>query len=161
MKKLITIISLSVLLLTTGMANAADKIAVVNVMTVLQKMPQRAAVAKTLDKEFSAKAKALQAEEKKVKEAAQKLQKDGMTMSASERTNLQKTIGAFQEKARAFDQSYRKRESEEMNKLLAKVEKAINTVAEKEQYTVVLKSGSVAYAVKAADITDKVLQQVK
>lgn len=162
MKKIISVLGLTAALLTSGMAVAAEqKVVIVDVVSILQQMPQREGVAKALDAEFEARAKTLQDEEIKVNEAAQRLKKDALTLSASEKAKLTGVITAFEEKAKAFSQDYRRRESEEANKLLVKIQEAVKTLAQKEKYTLVLKAEAAFYAEGATDITDKVLQQVK
>ena len=44
----------------------------------------------------------------------------------------------YQLKGKALDEDLRRRQGEEQNKLLVKVQKAINTIAEKDQYDLVL-----------------------
>lgn len=161
MKKIISVISLSLALLFTANAFAETKIAVIDVMTILQQMPEREKVSKALDAEFEARAKSLQQEEKKANDAAQKLQKDGMTLSESEKTKLTKIIKAFQDKANDFTADYRKRESEEASKLLVKIQDAVTQVAKAQKYDLILKAEAAFYVVDSVDITDIVLEQVK
>lgn len=161
MKKIISVISLSLALLFTANAFAETKIAVIDVMTILQQMPEREKVSKALDAEFEARAKSLQQEEKKANDAAQKLQKDGMTLSESEKTKLTKIIKAFQDKANEFTSDYRKRESEEASKLLVKIQDAVTQVAKAQKYDLILKAEAAFYVVDSVDITDIVLEQVK
>ena len=78
-----------------------------------------------------------------------------------DRTKLEGEIKAFQEKANAFTQDSRRREAEEMNKLVAKVQAAVKTVADKEGYSVVIKADAAFYAADENNITEKVLAQVK
>ena len=138
-----------------------EKIAVVDVMSVLQNMPERQQVTQTLEKEFKARVGLLRAEEKKANDMAQRLQKEGMTLSVVEKKKLIGDINKFEEKARVFSQDYRKRESEEANKLLVKIQKAVSVIVKQENYAVVLKSEAAFYVNNVSDITDKVLEQVK
>lgn len=160
MKNLVKVIGLSTVLLFSGLVAAETKVAIVDVMSVLQQMPQRETVGKALDKEFEARAKVLQKQEGDANAAAEKLKKDGMTLSSSEKTKLNKVISDFEGKAREFSLDYRKRENEEAGKLLAKIEDAVVAVA-KGNYDLVLKAEAAFYAVDSVDITDKVLDQVK
>lgn len=160
MKNLVKVIGLSTVLLFSGLVAAETKVAIVDVMSVLQQMPQRETVGKALDKEFEARAKVLQKQEGDANAAAEKLKKDGMTLSSSEKTKLNKVISDFEDKAREFSLDYRKRENEEAGKLLAKIEDAVVAVA-KGNYDLVLKAEAAFYAVDSVDITDKVLDQVK
>ncbi len=161
MKKIIYVIGMSVALLFTSIASAEVKIAVVDVMSILQRMPQRESVGKALDSEFEARAKALQADEKKAGESAARLKKDGVTLSASEKAKLTKTISDFESKAKAFSNDYRKRENEEAGKLLVKIQDAVKEIVNTEKYDLVLKAEAALYASDAVDISDKVLEKVK
>ncbi|OCG07468.1 hypothetical protein A9G13_04310 [Gilliamella sp. wkB178] len=161
MKKIISILGVSAALLFTGMANAEVKIGVVDVMSVLQRMPQRETVGKALDKEFEARAKSLQEEEKKAGDASARLKKDGLTLSSSEKAKLNKTISDFENKAKAFSADYRKRESEEAGKLLMKIQEAVKDIETTEKYDIILKAEATLFASDAVDISDKVLDKVK
>lgn len=161
MKKILSVVGLSLVLLFSGLANADTRVAVVDVVSILQKMPQREGVIKAIDAEFASRAKVLQDEEKKAKDAAQKLQKEGLTLSNSEKTKLTNLISAFQDKANTFSVDYRKRENEEANKLLVKIGEAVKKIATQEKYELVLKAEAAFYATDAVDITDKVFEQVK
>lgn len=160
MKKLLCLASLGAALFSFS-AFAADNIAVVDVMAVLQQMPQKEAVAKTLKGEFQSRADSLKNDEKKAKDTMQKLQKDGATMSAADRKKMQDILVKFDEKAEKFAQEYRRRENEEATKLLNRIQDAVKAVAKKDKLSIVLKAESVFYVGDAIDITDKVLKQVK
>ncbi|RKS84747.1 periplasmic chaperone for outer membrane proteins Skp [Orbus hercynius] len=160
-KKIISVMGLSLALLLSGFVYADTKVGVIDVVSILQQMPQREAVSKALDSEFEPRAKVLQEEEKKANDAAQKLQKDGMTLSTSDKTKLTKIVKAFEDKAKEFSMDYRKRENEEANKLLVKIQEAVKVVAANEKYDLVLKAEAAFYATDTVDITSKVLEQVK
>lgn len=161
MKKWLCAAGLGLAMVASAGAQAADKVAVVDVMSILQKMPERETIAKQLEGEFKTRATALQKEEKSVQDKVKKLQTSGASMKAAERTKLEKDVQAFQQKAAAFTQDTRRREAEEMNKLVTKVQSAVKTVAEKEGYSVVVKADAAFYASADSDITEKVLAQVK
>nr|WP_238399108.1 molecular chaperone Skp [Photorhabdus bodei] len=146
-------------------AQAADKIAVVNVGEIFQQLPAREAVVKQLENEFKNRASELQRMETDLQSKIQKLQRDGSTMKSSERTNLEKEVMAkreeFGKKAQAFEQDHRRREMEERNKILSRIQDAIKVVAGKEGYDVVIDANAVAYSVSGKNITASVLKQVK
>lgn len=160
-KKFIYTLGFILLVISGQSFSAPEKIAVVDVISILQNMPERQQVAKALDQEFKSRSEKLRAEEKKTSDAAQRLQKENMTLPAAEKQKLTTMISAFEEKARAFSQDYRKRESEEANKLLTKIQKAVSVIVKKEDYAIVLKAEAAFYANNVSDITDKVLEQVK
>lgn len=160
-KKIISIIGLSVVILFSGMASAEVKIGVIDVMSVLQRMPQRETVGKALDKEFDSKIKSMQELETKAKDANARLKKEGPTLSASEKNKLNKTISDFESKAKAFSIEYRKRETEEAEKLLVKIQEAVKNIVATEKYDLILKAEAALSASDAVDITEKVLEKVK
>ncbi|WP_074012173.1 molecular chaperone Skp [Candidatus Sodalis sp. SoCistrobi] len=165
MKKWLYAAGLGLALATSAVAQAADKIAVVNVSSIFQQSPQRAVVAKQLENEFKGRATELQSMERDLQTKMQRLQRDGSTMKASERSSLEKSVMAqretFSTKAQAFEQDNRRRQTEERNKILSRIQDAVKNVASKEGYDVVIDANAVAYATNAKDITADVLKQVK
>lgn len=165
MKKWLYAAGLGLALATSAVAQAADKIAVVNVSSIFEQSPQRDVVAKQLENEFKGRATELQSMERDLQTKMQRLQRDGSTMKASERSSLEKSVMAqretFSTKAQAFEQDNRRRQTEERNKILSRIQDAVKNVASKEGYDVVIDASTVAYATNAKDITADVLKQVK
>nr|WP_263458403.1 molecular chaperone Skp [Brenneria tiliae] len=156
---------LGLALAASASVQAADKIAVVNVSSIFQQLPQRETVARQLENEFKGRASELQSLEKDLQTKMQRLQRDSSTMKASDRNRMEKDIMAqreqFSTKAQAFDQDNRRRQMEERNKILSRIQDAVKSVASKEGYDVVIDANAVAYAANAKDITADVLKQVK
>ncbi|WP_242600782.1 OmpH family outer membrane protein, partial [Erwinia billingiae] len=94
MKKLLCAAGLSIALAVSAGAQAADKIAVVNVSSIFQQLPARATVAKQLENEFKGRATELQGMERDLQTKMQKLQRDGSTMKASDRSRMEKDVMA-------------------------------------------------------------------
>ncbi|OSM98106.1 MULTISPECIES: molecular chaperone Skp [Lonsdalea] len=165
MKKWLCAAGLGLALAASAGVQAADKIAVVNVSSIFQQLPQRETVAKQLDSEFRGRASELQNMERDLQQKMQKLQRDGSTMKASERSKMEKDVMAqreqFSTKAQAFDQDNRRRQMEERNKILSRIQDAVKSVANKQGYDIVIDANAVAYADNAKDITADVLKQVK
>ncbi|KFD20711.1 MULTISPECIES: molecular chaperone Skp [Tatumella] len=166
MKKLLCAAGLGLALAASSVAaQAADKIAVVNVSSIFQQMPQRAAVARQLQNEFKGRATDLQTQERALQAQMQNFQRNASTMKASDRARTEKELmtqrESFSEKAQAFEQDNNRRQSEERNKLLSRIQDAVKKVASSEGYDVVIDSNAVAYAADAKDITADVLKQVK
>lgn len=163
MKKWLYVAGLSLAMAASAAVQA--KVGIVNVAEVFQSMPEREAVAKELDKEFAPRIAELEKLEKAVQADIEKLQKTGAKMKAADRTKLEKTINTkreeFAKKAQAFEEDNRKRQAEERNKLLTKIQAAVETVAKKDQYTLVVDVNAVAYADPANNITAQVKEQVK
>ncbi|EHD22841.1 MULTISPECIES: molecular chaperone Skp [Brenneria] len=165
MKKWLCAAGLGLALAASASVQAADKIAVVNVSSIFQQLPQRETVARQLENEFKGRASELQSLEKDLQTKMQRLQRDSSTMKASDRNKMEKDIMTqreqFSTKAQAFDQDNRRRQMEERNKILSRIQDAVKSVASKEGYDVVIDANAVAYAANAKDITADVLKQVK
>ncbi|CDL82186.1 molecular chaperone Skp [Xenorhabdus szentirmaii] len=165
MKKVLCAASLGMALAFSVGAQAADKIAVVNIAEVFQQLPARAAVAKQLENEFKGRASELQGMESDLQAKIQKLQRDGSTMKASEREKLEKEVVAkrdeFAQKAQAFDIDNQRRQMEERNKILTRIHDSVKVVAGQKGYDLVLDANTVAYSASGKDITAEVLKQVK
>ncbi|AIU73999.1 MAG: molecular chaperone Skp [Enterobacterales bacterium] len=165
MKKWLYAAGLGMALAVSANVQAADKIAIVNVSSIFQQLPQRATVAKQLENEFKSRATELQGQERDLQSKMQKLQRDGSTMKASDRTKMEKDImaqrDAFSQKAQAFEQDNRRRQGEERNKLLSRIQDAVRAVAKDKGYDLVIDANAVAYADSSNDITAQVLKQVK
>ncbi|MGL9760236.1 MAG: molecular chaperone Skp [Symbiopectobacterium sp.] len=144
---------------------ATDKIAVVNVASIFKQLPQRETVAKQLENEFKGRASELQKMESDLQTKMQKLQRDDSTMKASDRSKSENDLMAqreqFSNKAQAFEQDNRRRQMEERNKILSRIQDAIKSVASKDGYDIVIDANAIAYVGNAKDITADVLKQVK
>ncbi len=144
---------------------AADqKIAVVNFQEVMAKIPQTAAVMQSLEAEFKdAKAELAQLE-KDIKYYQEKKTRDSSLMSAKEIEELDIKIGTFyqdyQTKGKALQQAAGARQNEETNKIIAIVRQAIDGIAAKEKFDLVIEQKAVVFAKPDTSITDKVVDQV-
>lgn len=165
MKKIISTTALALALLVSAGVQAADKIAIVNISSIFQQLPQRESVAKQLENEFKGRASELQSEEQNIQSQMQRLQRDGSTMKTSERSSLEKEImtrrKAFAVKAQAFEQDNHRRQSEERNKILSHIRNAVKKVADAQGIDVVIDESTIVYSSKANNITADVLKQVK
>ncbi|ALB71777.1 molecular chaperone Skp [Cronobacter muytjensii] len=147
-------------------AQAADKIAVVNMGNLFQQVAQSTGVSKTLENEFKGRAGELQRMETDLQSKMQRLQRDGSTMKASERSKLEKDVMAgrqeFSGKAQQFEQDRARRSNEERGKLVNRIQAAVKKVAADQDIDLVVDANTVAYTSSdVKDITADVLKQVK
>jgi len=147
-------------------AQAADKIAIVNMNSLFQQVAQTTGVSKTLENEFKGRASELQSQENDLQSKMQRLQRDGSTMKASDRSKLEKDVmsqrQAFSQKAQAFEQDRARRSNEERGKLVNRIQTAVKKVAADEGIDLVVVANTVAYnSSDVKDITADVLKQVK
>jgi outer membrane protein len=154
----------SSLLLASSVMAADQKIAVVNFQEVMGKIPQTATVMQNLETEFKDDKAVLAQLEKDIKYYQEKKQRDGSLMSAKEKTDLDTQIATlyqdYQTKGKAFQQATGVRKNEETNKIVALVRQAIDSIAAKGKYDLVLEQQAVVFAKPDAIITDKVVEQV-
>jgi len=147
-------------------AQAADKVAVVNMQSLFQQVAQTTGVSKTLENEFKSRGNELQRQEGDLQSKMQRLQRDGSTMKASDRTKLEKDIMAqrqdFGAKAQQFEQDRARRSNEERGKLVSRIQTAVKKVAADQNVDLVLDANTVVYnGSDVKDITADVLKQVK
>ncbi|MEC4727055.1 OmpH family outer membrane protein [Shewanella sp. D64] len=148
-------------LLAAPLAAQAEKIAVVDMQAVFEQLPQREQVTKTLKTEFGDRVASVQKMQEDLRGMLEKQQRDGALMSESQKTDMVRKMESMkselQLKGKALDEDMRRRQGEEQNKLLVKVQQAINKIAEKDNYDMVLQRGAVIYVKPTADISNKVV----
>ncbi len=162
-KTLIATAFLSSSLLATPVM-AEQKIAVVDIQGIFQAMPQAAEISANIQAEFKTQIDEVNQLQKDGQFYAERLQRDQATMSEQEKTEIQEKIldvrRQLSEKAQPLQQDIQRRSQEEQNKLLALISQAIDSVASKQGYDVVLNAGAAAFAKEEFDISKDVLDQV-
>jgi len=141
--------------------SAELKVGYVQVDKILQDAPQTAESGKKLEREFSPRTQELERMSKQIKDLETALDKEGLTISETERRNKERDVQnikiEFQRKQRELREDINLRKNEELGSLQDRINKAVQSVSETEGYDLVVYSG-VAYASKKIDITDKVLK---
>ena len=159
MKKYIALITL--VIFNINFAYAEVKIGFVEVQKILKNAPQTVAANKQLEKEFTKRTAKLKKVVKKIKDKESAFRKNSMTMSDDERSKKQKEIQALKIDAQRTEREVREdidlRRREEIAKVQAQVNVAVEKVAKEQGYDLVLYQG-VAYAGKKVDITDVVIK---
>lgn len=160
-----TIVSTSlfalVTILNSNVVAAELKVGYVQVDKILQEAPQTAESGKKLEREFSPRSQELDRTQKQIRDIEVSLDKEGVTLSESERRNKERDVSnlkiEFQRKQRELREDINLRKNEELSVLQDRINKAVQTVSETDGYDLVV-YGGVAYASKKIDITDKVLK---
>ena len=159
----ITTAASSILLASAAMA-VDKKIAVVNFQEVMGKIPQTAVVMQSLEAEFKDEKAVLTQLEKDIKYYQEKSQRDGALMAPKEKEELEKQIGTlyqdYQVKGKALQQKAGQRQGEEQNKIIALVRQAVDNIAAKGNYDLVLEQKAILYVKPELTITDQVIEQV-
>jgi outer membrane protein len=151
------------LLASSAMA-AEQKIGVVNFQEVMGKIPQTAAIMKSLGEEFKDEQAVLSKLETDIKYLQEKRKRDSSLMSAKDIADLEAQIGTlyqdYQAKGKAFQEKTGARKNEETNKIIALVRQAIDNIAAKGDYDLVLEQSAVVYSKPDSAITAEVVKQV-
>lgn len=152
-------------LLLAGNAAAKEmKIAFVDVQAVAAKIPQSAAMQEGIRKEFADRVEAVNKLEKDINFNIEKMRRDGPTMSAEQQEKLKSTLTSqrqqYEQLARPLDEEIRTRQAEERNKILGMIKTAIDVVAARDNFDLVLNSGAAVFAKPEYDISEAVAAQV-
>ncbi|HET8807051.1 MAG TPA: OmpH family outer membrane protein [Methylophaga sp.] len=140
------------------------KIGVVNASRILDQSPQKDAALQRLESEFSSRSKSLEAKNRQLRAAQEKLQKDAAILSAEEREAQERKIISDQRELKRLQEEYSEdlsiRRNEELRKLEEEIAETIVSIAKAENYDLVLYQG-VIFASEKADLTSKVLEKLK
>ncbi|GBG01797.1 outer membrane protein chaperone [Azospira sp. I13] len=151
---------LSAFLAVPAFANEASKIGYVNTQRVFRDAPAAVKAQKKLDAEFSRRDQDLQSMAKKLQSLQESLEKNGVTLSDSDRRNKERELNDlnrdFQRRQREFREDLNLRQNEEMAAVLEKANKAIKQIAENEKFDLILQD--VVWVSPKLDITDKVIK---
>lgn len=167
MKTLFKTTAAAVALSTAMFASAAEaqqKIGVVDMMSIFQQLPQREQISTELQKEFEDRFEEMRQLEQRIQEMRQKQERDASIMSNEEKTklkrDLEQAVSEAQLKSKALQEDTRRRQQEERNELLGKVQQAINVIAKEEGYDLVLQSNAVAFMDANNDLSDEVVAEM-
>jgi outer membrane protein len=138
------------------------KIGYVNSERILRESaPARAAQTK-LEVEFSRRERELNDLRTRVKAAADRLEKDALTLGESERARRQKEIvdqdRDLQRKQREFQEDLNQRKNEELSAVVDRANRVIRQIFETEKYDLIVQDA--VHWSPRIDITDKVIRSL-
>ncbi len=159
MKKTIGICMLLASCFAIGEA-AEFRIGYVDTERILRESEQAVQSEQKIEKEFSVRDQEIKKLIKQVKELQASLDKEGSKISDSTRRIKERELAnlnlQLQTQQREFREDLNLRKNEELAQVLAKADKAIKTIAESEDYDVILQEA--VYRNPRVDITDRVLK---
>ena len=157
-------VAASGMLLASSAMAADQKIGIVNFQEVMGKIPQTAALMQSLEAEFKDEKAIVTQLEKDIKYYQEKLKRDGSLMSAKEKeeldVNVKSLFQEYQVKGKALQEKASQRQNQETNKIIALVRQAVDNIALKQDYDLVLSQQAVVYSKPDASITDIVVEHV-
>lgn len=141
-------------------ALADTKIGFVNTEKLLREAPLSVAAQKKLEREFAARDQELQKLAKQARDLRLQLDKDGVTMSDSERKAKERDLGnlnrELQRQGREFREDLNLRRNEELGQIQERARKAIQEIARAEKFDLVVEQA--VYVDPKNDITDRVMK---
>lgn len=153
--------ALVALLLASSVAVADTKVGFVNTEKLLREAPLSVVAQKKLEKEFSSREQELQKMTKQARELQTQLDKDGVTMSESERKTKERDLAnlnrEFQRQSREFREDLNLRRNEELGQIQERARKVIIDIAKAEKYDIIIEQAAV-YVDPKSDITDRVMK---
>ena len=153
----------AVSLLFTGVAAAQTKVGFVSTERILKDSAAAQAATKTLMSEFAPRETALGELANDIKRRSDKLERDGATMSPSERNRLQGELAdadaKFQRERRNLEEEIQGRRSQLLSGILERANREVVRIAEAEKIDVVLQDA--VWASPKIDITARVIEALK
>lgn len=152
--------------LSLGMSATAsaqeNKIAVVDVGAIFQQLPQREEISQGLQREFRDRIERMQEREQELNQLRERIQRDESIMSEEERNQamaeFQQRAGEAQQRGEELNEEMRRRQNEERDRILRRIQNIIADIAREEGYDLVLEANSIAYAADSYDISEQVIE---
>ncbi len=162
-KKSLYILAMIALSSVAGTAFAQTKVAFVNTEKILKESVLAQDAQKTLANEFSKRESALVELATSLKSKSEKLERDGPTLSSTERLRIQTELSdsdtKFQRDRRNLEEEVQARRSQLLATILERANREVIRVAEAEKIDIVFQDA--VWVSPKIDITSKVLDALK
>lgn len=150
----------------TGTISAAElKIGVVDRQVLLQQSPQAKAAQVEMHQKFDSRGNELTAQQNKIKDLQDQINRNGAVMSASQLQTLENQLDSLQQdfrrKSDDFQADLNTQRNLELGNLQAAIDDAAQKYAKTQNYNLILDKGVAYYADSTVDITDQVLSQMQ
>lgn len=147
--------------LVPALAGAAEfKIGFLDAERINRESAPAVRASKELEKEFAPRIQELQRQERQLKDLQASLEKDGVTLSESERSRREQELARqgreFQRAQREYREDLNQRRNEKLADLFQRANRVIQQIAEAEKFDLILQEA--VYRSSRIDITDKVLK---
>ena len=149
------------LLCDSAVVQAAElKIGFIDAERINRESAPAELASKRLEKEFAPRAQELQRRESQIKTLQGQLEKEGMTMSESDRrakeSELQRISLDFQRLQREYREDLNLRRNQELQALFERANRVIKAIAESEKFDLIIQEA--VYRSPRIDITERVLK---
>jgi outer membrane protein len=162
LNRIATFVLTAVLLAAPTLASAIDyKIGFVNTERLFREAAPAKRAQQKLEKEFAVRDGEIQKLGKQVRDLQASLDKDGATMSETDRRNKERDLANLsrdlQRSQREFREDLNLRRNEELAGIQERANRVIQQIAEAEKFDLILQD-PVVYASQRIDITEKVIK---
>lgn len=159
------VLTILVMLCGMGSAHALDvKLGVVDMAKLLQQAPQAQTATKEMEQKFNSRRKDLLAQQNKIKDMQDQINRNGAVMSAAQLQGLQNQLDNlqqdFQRKQSDYMADVNTQRNEELGKIQQAILKAVQEFAKNQNYNLIIGEG-VFYADGTVDVTTQVLAQLQ
>jgi outer membrane protein len=147
--------------LIPAVAGAAEfKIGFLDAERINRESAPAVRASKELEKEFAPRIQELQRQERQLKDLQASIEKDGVTLSESERSRREQELARqgreFQRAQREYREDLNQRRNEKLADLFQRANRVIQQIAEAEKFDLIIQEA--VYRSSRIDITDKVLK---
>lgn len=164
MTKMSLIVSMLLLLLTTGAAAAELKIAVLDTQRALMESEEAQALLRSAQSELEGEQQQVNALGAEIMALQEKMQKDAEVMSPAEARRRQKELEDkqldYQFRANRLQKEVQDRRQELLQQMAPKIDAVLQDLIELEGYDVIMQRNSLLYANSKHDITRKVTEKL-
>ncbi len=141
------------------------KIGVVDTEKILRESLPAIQAQKKIEQEFMPRDEDIKKIALQAKALQEKLEKNGAAMAETERRNLERNLANlsrdYQRAQKQMREDLSMRQNEEYNAILDRTNRAINKIAETEQYDLILQLQDFVYRSQRIDITDQVIKALE
>lgn len=142
----------------------SPKIGYVDVPYLIDNSPQAKEASSRLEEEFGAAQQQLQQKQEEYQRLQQKMQKDGLVMSESERQKIEQRMRELKRELQRDEETFREELNIQRNDAFKRVRgaviQAVQNLAEEEGYDLIVGQGAL-YASDGVDLTERVLERMK
>lgn len=169
MKKRLLYLIVVLFSIQSGMAKAdSEKIGFVNAQKVLEVSEEGKRVQERMEEYVTTRQKVIDLEERELKQLEEDLTRQASLLSPEakkvKQSEFQRKLIEYQKKARELNKEVQEKKIESLRNFNKKLELAVQEIAEKEGYLMVLdknnEGGSVLFSKESHDITAKVIEQL-
>jgi outer membrane protein len=161
LKKISLVLAAAALMASSNFVSAAElKVGFVKLERLFKEAAPAVKAQKKIEKEFAARDQELQKLAKQARDLQASLEKDGVTMSESDRRDKEQELARMNRDLQRMQRELREdlnlRKNEELAAVLERANKVIQQIAESEKFDLILQEA--VYISPRIDITDRVIK---